>query len=102
MSPTAIPASAIPLTEQLLGLVKSIAESHPGNAKGLEVDPLLVWNTKIKIQKLCDRLLVKTMGPLEYTVLLAGERVQMVCFRYGNLTILHSQSPAKRARHCTS
>jgi hypothetical protein len=73
---TTIPAGAIPLAEQLLELVKSIAEPHPGSANenGCDVDPLLAWNTKIKIQNICDKLLAKTMGPLEYTVLLAGKQ----------------------------
>lgn len=54
----------VAIAEQLLELVKSISEP--------QVDPLKVYNTKIDIQNACDSLLIKLLGPLEYTVLVAG------------------------------
>jgi hypothetical protein len=54
----------VAIAEQLLKLVKSISEPN--------VDSLKVWNTKVEIQDVCDKLLAKTLGPLEHTVLLAG------------------------------
>jgi hypothetical protein len=54
----------VAIAEQLLELVKSISEP--------QVDPLKVYNTKIEIQNACDSLLIKLLGPLEYTVLVAG------------------------------
>ena len=73
MSSPPIPADTVTLAQQLLELVKSIAppDAH-GVEKHADADPLLAWNANIQIQNICDRLLAKTMGPLEYTVLLAG------------------------------
>ena len=54
----------VTIAEHLLGLVQSIAKPT--------VDPLVVWNTKIEIQKVCDTLLARILGPLEQTILMAG------------------------------
>lgn len=54
----------VAIAERLLKLVQSISEPN--------VDPLAVWNTKIEIQNVCDLLSARILGPLEYTVLIAG------------------------------
>ena len=54
----------VTIAEHLLGLVQSIAKPS--------VDPLVVWNTKIEIQNVCDTLLARILGPLEQTILMAG------------------------------
>jgi hypothetical protein len=61
----------VAIAEQLLELVKSISEP--------QVDPLKVYNTKIEIQNACDSLLIKLLGPLEYTVLVAGASTCNYC-----------------------
>jgi hypothetical protein len=60
-------SDVVALAKQLLQLVKSIAVDNTGSDP--DVDPFVVYNTKIKIQDVSDRLLAKTMGPLEYAVL---------------------------------
>lgn len=55
---------SVAIAEKLLELVKST--SAP------DTDPLTVWNTRTKIQNTCDLLLANVMGPLEYTILIAG------------------------------
>jgi hypothetical protein len=55
---------SVAIAEQLLKLVRSISEPN--------VDPLVVWNTNIEIQKVCDLLLARTLGPLEHTIIIAG------------------------------
>jgi hypothetical protein len=52
------------IAEQLLELVKSISKPS--------IDPIIAWNTKIEIQNACDSLLVKILGPLEHTAIVAG------------------------------
>ncbi|KAF8516483.1 hypothetical protein JB92DRAFT_2910214 [Gautieria morchelliformis] len=64
-----MPSSPLPdvvlQAQQLLQLVTSISDPASG------LDPLSAWNAKIQIQHICDTILQSTMGPLEYTVLLA-------------------------------
>lgn len=57
--------NTLPLAEKLLELVKSTSVSN--------ADPLTVWQTKIEIQNTCDLLLARTIGPLEYTILIGGK-----------------------------
>lgn len=75
--PQPIPADTVSLAQQLLELVKFVAapDQHgvEESQKRADVD-LLVGNAKTQIQNICNRLLVKTMGPLGYTLLLAGTR----------------------------
>lgn len=66
---------AVTIAEELLRLVRSIAEPTPGPegpSRHIKMDPWKVWSTKQEIQRTCDQLLVKTMGPMEFTTLLAG------------------------------
>lgn len=62
-------SDSVTLAEQLLQLVKSIAVDDAAAGTESDVDPYTVYNTKIKIQDVSDRLLAKTLGSLEYTVL---------------------------------
>jgi len=55
---------SVTIAEQLLELVKSISKP--------DADPLMVWNTKVKIQNVCDSLLANVLGPLEHAIVMAG------------------------------
>lgn len=66
-------SDAVALAEHLLELVKSVAQAPGTTSNGTDEQNLTTWNTKIQIQNVCDQLLLKTMGPAECTVLLAGQ-----------------------------
>ncbi|KAF8516485.1 S-adenosyl-L-methionine-dependent methyltransferase [Gautieria morchelliformis] len=63
--PSSVSPDGIIQAQQLLQLVTSISDPTSG------LDPLSVWNAKIQIQHICGKIMQSTMGPLEYTVLLA-------------------------------
>jgi hypothetical protein len=58
---------SVAIAEQLLELVKSISKP--------DANPLVVWNTKIKIQNVCDSLLANVLGPLEHAIVMAGASI---------------------------
>ncbi len=58
--------ASVTLPTEILDLVKSIARD------GEPVDPFRAWHTKRKIERGCDALLSLILGPLEFTVSIAG------------------------------
>lgn len=70
------PTSPIALAESILQLVTSVFSApapSPNVQKKTTLDPLAFYNTKIRIQDLCDKLIQSVLGRLEYTILLAGK-----------------------------
>lgn len=74
------PASDLPapiiLAEQLLELVKSVYTADNTRHDGVpfaDTTSQAVHNAKYRIAETCDELMRSVLGPLEYTVLLAGE-----------------------------
>lgn len=64
----------VAIAQQLLELVTSAFPTSPtGSNPETALDPLALYNAKIGIQDLCDKLMQNVLGRLEYTVLLAGE-----------------------------
>lgn len=71
-------ASPIALAEQLLELVKSIhstdnAAKSAVSGGGAPSSTQAVYDAKHRVAETCDALMRSVLGPLEYTVLLAGE-----------------------------
>lgn len=58
--------ASVALATEILDLVKSIArDAEP-------MDPFRAWDTRRNIQRGCDALLSLILGPLEFTVSIAG------------------------------
>jgi hypothetical protein len=93
-SPSSV-SSAIQHAEHLLRLVKSLADpvATATGAAGPDSDSLARWNAKTEIQRVCDRLLESTMGPLQYTVVLAGKCTAVVCVRRRVLRVAYGTRP---------
>jgi hypothetical protein len=79
---------AVSIAEEILKLTKeSFSESTTASTKNnLSVDPLAVYNAKLRIQDLCVKLLQTVLGRLEYTALLAGKSIN--CSRCDQVTPL--------------
>ncbi|RDB19401.1 O-methyltransferase SfmM3 [Hypsizygus marmoreus] len=59
------------IAEEILRLTQSAFAPPSTDPAGAHVDPLALYDAKIRMQDLCDTLLQSVLGRLEYTVLLA-------------------------------
>lgn len=106
MSGIANPADAVKTAQQLLELVTSIAALPAPGILGqnkLVEDSLAAWHGRAQVQTLCDRLLMQTMGVLEYTVVLSGGSGR-ICQMFDDQTerqIRLVQNRVRRARPST-
>lgn len=69
--------NAFAIVEQLFQHVKTVSDPN--------VDPVTAWKTKVDIENACDRLLISTLGRIEYTTTIAGTHADVVTASENNI-----------------